>query len=136
MARRTIRVRGTVRSTVRITRRIQIRPVVTYVEPMTFIGEAKPTMAEIAALTCSEHAQNPTITLDQNGRPSRPAATRSGSESRNSWPLERMADRVRPGAVGRSTTRLSVSRSPTRAVSRSGSATLRQRRSGGRRSIH
>jgi hypothetical protein len=67
MARRTIRVRGTVRSTVRITRQIRVRPILTYSDPVPLIGEPGPTMTEITAQECSEHHEHPTITVDQAG---------------------------------------------------------------------
>ena len=67
MAKRTIRVRGTVRSTVRITRQIRHVPTRIYVEPVRFIGETTPTLAEVTALECDEHHQHPTITATEVG---------------------------------------------------------------------
>lgn len=67
MAKRTIRVRGTVRSTVRITRQIRRLPTRISVEPVRFIGETTPTLADITALECDEHHQHPTIKATELG---------------------------------------------------------------------
>lgn len=67
MAKRTIRVRGTVRSTVRITRQVRRLPTRIYVEPVRFIGETTPTLAELTVLTCDEHGEHPTITATELG---------------------------------------------------------------------
>jgi hypothetical protein len=67
MARRTIRVTGTVRRTVRITHHVRLRPTIRYVQPIPLIAETSPTLAEMTALECSEHGQHATITATEHG---------------------------------------------------------------------
>jgi len=65
MPRHRITIRGSVRSRVHVTRRV--RPVVTYVEPVAYLTDARPSLTEIATEECPEHHRQATITANAAG---------------------------------------------------------------------